>query len=173
MNLTLSRRGDYVVRAAICLAGAWDGNGAYRKIREVAEEMELPPSYTPQVLGFLARANLAEARAGREGGYRLTRAPGEISLLEVIEAAEGYLISERCPLRGGPCRWDDVCAVHPTWVRASEAIREVLSQTDLADVAAVDRHLESGGLVGSPPAGHRVTGHPHGRGTKPRARTDD
>ncbi|HZD79344.1 MAG TPA: Rrf2 family transcriptional regulator [Actinomycetota bacterium] len=166
MNLTLSRRGDYVVRAAICLAGAWDGNGAYRKIREVADEMELPLSYTPQVLGTLARAGLAEAKAGREGGYRLTRSPEQISLLEVIEAAEGYLVSERCPLRGGPCRWDDTCAVHPTWIKASEAIRKVLSKTTLQEVSSVDRDLGSGAILDPAPKGHRVVDHAHAGGPR-------
>ncbi len=145
MDLTLSRRGDYVVRAAIFLAASWDGEGAYRKIREVSEAMNLPRSYTPQVLGILGRAGLAEARAGRDGGYRLTRDPQTISLLEVIEAAEGHLVSERCPIRGGPCRWDDVCPVHPIWVKASEAVRGTLAQTSLADVAAIDQ-----GLAGAP-----------------------
>ena len=51
--------------------------------------MALPASYTPQVLRLLADAGLAEARAGRDGGYRLTRPPGEIPLLAVVEAAEG------------------------------------------------------------------------------------
>ncbi|HZP90806.1 MAG TPA: Rrf2 family transcriptional regulator [Actinomycetota bacterium] len=156
MNLTLSSRGDYVVRAAVALAGAWDGRGGYRKIREVAEEMGLPASYTPQVLGLLSRAGLAEAKAGRDGGYRLTRAPARISLLEVIEAGEGHLVSERCPLRGGPCRWDDVCALHPTWVAASEAIRRTLARTSLAQVAAVDRDLAAGRPVAAAPAGHRT-----------------
>ena len=162
MNLTLSRRGDYVVRAALCLAAAWDGRGAYRKIREVAEAMDLPRSYTPQVLGILAKAGLAEAKAGRDGGYRLSRPPQKISLLEVIEAAEGYLVSERCPLRGGPCHWDDVCALHPTWVKASEAVRSTLTKTSLAHVAGVDRDLLAGRLVVAPPAGHRAPGHRHG-----------
>ncbi len=156
MNLTLSRRGDYVVRAAICLAAAWDRQGSYCKIRQVAERMQLPRSYTPQLLGVLQRAGLAEAKAGREGGYRLSRHPGRISILEVIEAAEGYLVSERCPLRGGPCHWDDVCALHPTWVKASEAIRNTLSKTTLAQVAAVDRHLDADRVIGSPPARHRA-----------------
>lgn len=163
MDLTLSRRGDYVVRAAISLAGAWSGNGAYRKIREVSEEMRLPPSYTPQLLGLLARAGLAEARAGREGGYRLTRAPTEISMLEVIEAAEGHLVSRRCPIRGGPCRWDEVCAVHPTWVKASEAIRSVLEQSSLAEVAAVDRRLELGEATPAPRGIAGSTTHTRGR----------
>jgi Rrf2 family protein len=141
VDLTLSKRGDYVVRAAIALASAWDGGGTYRKIRQVAEEMGLPLSYTPQLLGILARAGLAEAKAGRTGGYRLSRPPGDISVLEVVEAAEGDLASRRCAIRGGPCRWDDVCALHPTVVRAAEAIRSTLAATSLAEVADVDRGL--------------------------------
>lgn len=156
MDLTLSKRGDYVVRAAICLARAWDGNGAYRKIREVADAMDLPRSYTPQLLGVLAKAGLAEAKAGRVGGYRLLRDPSEISVLEVIEAAEGSLISRRCPMRGGPCHWDDVCALHPTWARASEAIRSTLAVTSLAEVAAVDRKLAQGEPVAVVPVGYRT-----------------
>lgn len=164
MNLTLSRRGDYVVRAAIFLAAAWDGGGSYRKIREVAEAMELPRSYTPQVLGLLAKAGLAEAKAGRDGGYRLSRPPQKISLLEVIEAAEGYLVSERCPLRGGPCHWDDACALHPTWVKASEAVRSTLTKTSLAQIARADRDLLAGRLVVTPPAGRRALSRPHSAG---------
>ncbi|MGZ8612617.1 MAG: RrF2 family transcriptional regulator [Actinomycetota bacterium] len=135
MDLTLTKRGDYVVRAAIALAVAWDGVGRYRKIREVASEMRLPLSYTPQLLGILARAGIAEAKAGRAGGYRLTRPPQAVSILEVIEAAEGSLASRRCAIRGGPCRRHDVCALHPTVVKAAEAIRTTLAATTLADVA--------------------------------------
>lgn len=156
VDLTLSSRGDYVVRAAIHLARTWDGSGRYAKIREVADAMELPRSYTPQLLGVLAKAGLAEAKAGRVGGYRLTREPSSIPVLEVIEAAEGYLSSRRCPMRGGPCHWDDVCALHPTWVKASEAIRSTLEQTSLAEVAAVDRRLAEGEPVAAIPSpGHR------------------
>lgn len=157
MDLTLSSRGDYVVRAAIDLAEHWDGTGRYRKIREVAEAMDLPLSYTPQLLGLLAKAGLAEAKAGRTGGYRLARDPSTIPVLEVIEAAEGYLSSKRCPLRGGPCHWEDVCALHPTWVSVSEAIRATLARVSLAEVADVDRRLALGEPVVSdlPSRGHR------------------
>lgn len=157
MDLTLSSRGDYVLRAAIYLARTWDGNGSYRKIREVADAMGLPPSYTPQLLGILAKAGMAEAKAGRVGGYRLARDPASITVLEVIEAAEGYLSTRRCPIRGGPCHWDDVCALHPTWSKASEAIRSTLGETSLAEVAAMDRRLVEGEALPTPPPppGHR------------------
>ena len=161
MDLTLTRRGDYIVRAAIFLAARWDGDGGYAKIREVAEAMRLPRSYTPQLLGILQKQGLAEARAGRDGGYRLTRDPVSISILEVIEAAEGHLVSQRCPIRGGPCHWDDACALHPTWVKASEAIRASLASTTLAEVTAVDRQLGHGVPLAEVPAGHRSPGHTH------------
>ena len=136
MDLTLTRRGDYVMRAAIALALAWDGNGAYRKIREVAEQMRLPLSYTPQLLGILAGAGIAEAKAGRVGGYRLKRDPRDVSVLEVVEAAEGPLASRRCAIRGGACRWDDVCTLHATVVEAVEAVRSTLARKSLASLAA-------------------------------------
>ena len=128
MDLTLSRRGDYVVRAAISLARAFPPRG-YRKIREVAEEMRLPRTYTPQILNALAQAGLAEAKAGQQGGYRLRRDPATISVLEVVEAAEGPLGPERCTLRDGPCRWDDMCPLHPSWDQAVKALRQALAST--------------------------------------------
>ena len=154
MDLALTRRGDYAVRAALCLA-RWGGDGRYVKIREVAQAMALPASYTPQVLRLLADAGLAEARAGRDGGYRLTRPPGEVALLEVVEAAEGAFTLECCILRGGPCHWEQACAVHAAWSAAVQACRDSLRRTTLADLVAADARLEAGGGMaerGSPPA---------------------
>lgn len=143
MDLTLTKTGDYAVRAAIALSKAFPGGG-YRKIREVAAEMDLPLRYTPQILNLLAKAGLAEARAGQQGGYRLRRPPEQVTLLEIIEAAEGPLRSERCTLRGGPCRWDDVCPLHATWEEARRRLTEVLDGTTLAAVVEADGRLEAG-----------------------------
>lgn len=143
MELTLSKKGDYAVRAAIALARAW-GSGAMCKVREVSEQMNLPPLYTAQILHLLSDAGLAEARAGKRGGYMLLRDPAAISLLEVVEAAEGVLRAKRCTLRGGPCQWEQMCPLHPAWERATMAFRESLRQASLAEVAAVDVALEEG-----------------------------
>jgi Rrf2 family protein len=145
MDLALTRRGDYAVRAALCLARRSDGG--YVKMREVAATMSLPASYTPQVLRLLAEAGLAEARAGRDGGYRLTRPPGEVALLEVVEAAEGRFRLERCILRGGPCHWEQACAVHAAWSSAVQACRDSLARTTLADLVAADADLQAAGLA--------------------------
>src|SRR6266511_3964312 len=90
---------------------------------------------------LLADAGLAQAKAGRNGGYRLTRSPAEVSLLEVVEAAEGSFALERCILRGGPCYWQAVCAVHEAWSAAVQACRDSLRSTSLADLARADAQL--------------------------------
>ena len=142
MKLSLTKRGDYAVRAAVALA-QHAGEPGFTKIQHVADEMRLPPRYTPQILGLLAKAGLAEARAGRDGGYRLLRDPKDVSLLDVVEAAEGPLATKDCTLRGGPCQWEDMCAVHPAWVEATEAFRSSLARTTLADLVDVDAGLKT------------------------------
>ena len=154
MDMTLSKRGGYVVRSAISLARAFE-EGVPRKIREVVSEMEVPPTFASQVLANLVRAGVASSRAGRNGGYWLARAPGDISMLEVVEAAEGPLHAERCALGDGPCRWEAVCPLHETWSTATAALREVLAATTLAEVAARDHSLEIG-TYPIPEGSHRM-----------------
>src|SRR3954447_15982756 len=90
LDLQLTKRGDYAVRAALSLARA-SGGGGYRKIREIAAEMSIPERYTHEILTLLVRGSLVAALAGKQGGYRLRDAPADVSLLQVIEAAEGPL----------------------------------------------------------------------------------
>ncbi|MDA8293031.1 MAG: Rrf2 family transcriptional regulator [Actinomycetota bacterium] len=141
--MTLSKRGDYVVRSALALARAWP-TGEPRKIREVVAEMGVPQTFASQILAELVRAGLASSKAGKDGGYRLSRAPEEIALVDVVEAGEGPLRAERCALGDGPCRWDEVCPLHETWRTATEALRQVLGATTLADLAQRDLDLEAG-----------------------------
>jgi Rrf2 family protein len=140
MDITLSKTAGYAVRAALALAEAGEDE-SYVTIAQVAERMSLPKTFTPQILGLLAHAGIARSKAGRGGGYRLARSAKRISMLEIVEAAEGSLVNERCTMRGGPCHWEDRCAVHDTWMKAAEALRRSLARTTLAHVASVDRAL--------------------------------
>jgi Rrf2 family iron-sulfur cluster assembly transcriptional regulator len=143
VNLTLSKRGDYVVRSALCLARA-HASGEYRKIREVVADMGVPRTYASQILNSLVLVGLAESRAGKDGGYRLSRPPESISVLEVVEAGEGPLKPERCALGDGPCRWEAVCPMHEIWSAATKAMCDELANTTLANLAARDLALERG-----------------------------
>ena len=143
MRMELGKRADYAVRAAVDLARHVP-DGTRRKARAIADDMAIPASYVPQILAELVRAGIAVSVAGPGGGYALAREPSEINLLEVIEAIDGQLISTSCVLRSGPCRWDDMCAVHIPWARAQFAMLDSLAATTLAELVANDRALEAG-----------------------------
>lgn len=149
MELSLGKRADYTVRAVLDLARHHDRGR--RKTAEIADEMQVPVTYLPQLLAELVRAGIVRSMAGRHGGYELARPPDEISLLEVIEVADGPLISTECVLRGGPCRWQGGCAIHEPWARAQEAFRLSLGATTFAEVAAIDAALTGGRDVAAPP----------------------
>jgi Rrf2 family nitric oxide-sensitive transcriptional repressor len=131
MRLELSRRGDYAVRAMLAVA---DGDGALLTGPRIAELTGVPLSFLPQVMGTLVRAGLVEALQGRSGGYRLARPSHEISLLAIVEAAEGDSRRTTCVLRGGPCGADGVCRVHDAFYSAQEALLVELGATTLASL---------------------------------------
>ncbi len=143
VNLELSKRGDYVVRSAICLARAYD-SGTPVKLREISAEMGVPRTFVSQILGDLSRVGLAVSYFGTKGGYRLAHPPEEVSLLEVVEAGEGPLSPSSCVLGEGPCRWDSVCPLHETWSAGSAALRSVLASTTIAEIVERDRQIEAG-----------------------------
>ena len=90
--------------------------------------------------------------AGSNGGYLLARPPEDISLLDIIEPAEQLLASKRCILRGGPCDWSEVCAVHDPWLLAQKAFAETLDATSLAELASIDYDIEHGSHTPTSPA---------------------
>lgn len=143
MDLKLSKRGDYVVRSAICLARAYD-SGSPTKLRQVSADMGVPRTFVSQILGDLVHAGLAVSSFGTAGGYRLAREPHGISLLEVVEAGEGRLLPQGCVLGEGPCRWQEVCPVHDSWNAVGSALEKTLGAMTLAELAETDEAIEAG-----------------------------
>jgi Rrf2 family protein len=134
MQIMLGKRGDYAVRAVLDLAQ--HHHQGLRKAREIAVTMRIPAGYLPQILASLVRAGLLEATAGRDGGYRLARSPQAISMLEVVEAAEGPLnVVRSCVLRDIPCGQGGYCAAHETWSGAQEAMARKLNATSFRQLA--------------------------------------
>jgi Rrf2 family protein len=142
MPVTLGKHGDYAVRAALDVARHWGDRP--RKAREIAASMDIPPDFLKRILSELVSQGLLTSAAGSNGGYLLARSPEDISLLDIVEPAERLLSADRCVLRGGPCDWSDVCAIHDTWYQAQKAFAETLDATNLAQLAEIDRDIERG-----------------------------
>jgi Rrf2 family protein len=142
MRLDLTKRSDYAIRAMLALAGAHEGLLSSRKI---AQEMQIPPRFLPQIMGDLTRAGLVDAHPGRAGGYRLAKPAGSVTLLTVIEAVEGTQHRQICVLRGTPCGEGGECGVHYVFYAAEGALLEMLGSATLQGV--IDHYRASQGLA--------------------------
>jgi Rrf2 family protein len=132
VKLELTRRGDYAVRAMLAL-GQHSDDG-WLSVPAVSASMAIPERFLPRVMVDLVSAGLVVGRRGRTGGYRLARPPDEITLLDIIAAAEPEPDLRVCILRGGPCSIDGRCAVHDAFSGARHAMLERLGATSLAEV---------------------------------------
>ena len=127
--MNLGQAEDYAVRALVDLAAHPDA-----RVREVSDRTGVPGPHLAKVVQSLARAGLVETTRGRNGGVRLARAPQEIMLLEVIQAVQGPLRFQRCPLRGKGCPRNPECEVYRLWVGLQEGMTERLSGIRISDL---------------------------------------
>lgn len=144
VKLVPTRRTDYAIRACLFLAHQ---NGDSAKAAEIGAAMDIPKGFLHQVLQELQRAGLVTSRSGPNGGYALARDPELVTIREIVEAMEGALAAQECALRGGPCHWANVCALHEVWSAAQQSLIDVLSESTLARVAADDLALAEGTAV--------------------------
>jgi Rrf2 family protein len=131
MRLELTKRADYAIRTVLDLARTPDG--ALRSVRDVATAQAIPVRFLPQVMHDLVRAGLVEGVVGRAGGYRLTRPPGAISLLDIVEAVEGDSRRRACVLRNAPCGISGLCDIHPVFAAAQDDVLRRLGETSVSD----------------------------------------
>ncbi len=78
----------------------------------------------------------------------MARAPGEISMLDIIEAVEGPLALNLCQNKPSQCRWNtdnDTCQVRPVWDELQAITAKRLGEFHL------DRVLEDAGESSIPP----------------------
>jgi DNA-binding IscR family transcriptional regulator len=67
----------------------------------------------------------------------LSRAAGEISLLEVVEAIEGPISLNRCQRYPDLCPRDCNCAIHPAWGLLRGRLRNSMDEVKFSPLARV------------------------------------
>jgi Rrf2 family transcriptional regulator, cysteine metabolism repressor len=86
----LSVKSDYAARAVLGLARHYPDGGA-RRVEELAGEQGIPANYLVQILIELKSKQIVRSQRGKEGGYLLARAPGEITMGDILRAVHGHV----------------------------------------------------------------------------------
>lgn len=118
--LAITSKAPYAVRALSELARRGDAQPV--PIGEIARARDIPAQFLEGLFATLRRAGVLNSQRGVKGGYLFARRPEEITVLEVVELLEGEL--------GG-----DAAGSGHVWVEAVEAVKAVLRETTIADVA--------------------------------------
>lgn len=127
-----------------CLTLAWIGPEQSVSTARLAAWFDLPPAYLNKRLQALVRAGLLSSTPGVHGGFRLARAPEQVTLMDVVAAVEGRDDVFRCTeIRqqgqgslGANREFAAPCGVAAAMHRAELAWRAALAAQTLADLMA-------------------------------------
>lgn len=118
--------------------------GRSQDCARIARRLGLPQAALSKCFQQLASRGLLDSRRGPGGGYRLKRAPREVSLVDVATSLElSRARKGRCLLCDRPCSDKTACAIHHAARQADARMRRALSRLTLADLVSHRRASRS------------------------------
>jgi len=85
--LRISAKGRYALAAVLSMAQQY-ASGECITVISISERLGISKIYLEQVFSLLKRGGLVHSVKGAQGGYQLARAPGRLSVLDVLSAVE-------------------------------------------------------------------------------------
>jgi Rrf2 family protein len=150
--MKLSRKGEYALRALICL-GLGEAFGRKQlRVGEIAASDNIPEKFLEQIMNDLRDGGFVEGQRGRHGGYRLTRPADQISLGQVIRLIEGPLAPVACASHTAyercSCPDEANCGLRMLMLDVRNAISDILDRHTLSSVVQVAhrKFVQSGRL---------------------------
>jgi len=105
--------------------------------REIAAGERLPADYVEQILLRLRRASIVASTRGAKGGYALARPASEITVRQILDAAELGTFDLHCehhPIDAVRCAASGDCSVRPVWQMLQRRVDDVLEGVRLSDL---------------------------------------
>ena len=135
--MKISARDEYACSAVLELALNYDGETPVR-VQDIAQRQGIPMKFLFQIMQILKRVDIVRSRRGTEGGYSLTRAPGQITVGDVIHAMSGPFVQLSCLDSGNfadDCGKQNKCEFKPVWAEVDRAIGSVLNNITFEELA--------------------------------------
>lgn len=145
--LRISKLTDY---GTVLLAHLAANQATVCSAADVAQATGIAPPTVSKLLKSLARAGLVTSTRGATGGYRLSRAPQQISAADVIDALEGPVSITECSASDGDCEHEGVCSVGGAWQHINTAIHRALQDVTLNDLVRANSPVPTFRFAGLP-----------------------
>jgi Rrf2 family transcriptional regulator, cysteine metabolism repressor len=131
--MKISSRLDYALSCAVILADMHEKNRP-TPVALIAQRECIEYDYVEQILRALKRANIVKSTRGVNGGYALSKPPGEITARDIVIAMEKsslQLVCERKRARRKNCVHFNDCRVKVLWLGLRDNIENYLNNYTL------------------------------------------
>ena len=130
--MQITRQADYALRAVLYLA---EQDPTQRSATShIAANQSIPPSFLAKIISQLSVAGLINTSRGAHGGVSLAKPPGQITVLEVVEAIDGPISLNECTLSKTACPFGSSCVLRPLWCDAQTVLVDRLRKTSFAEL---------------------------------------
>jgi len=149
--MQVSQKSLYALRAVLELAKHY-GSGP-QKIAQIADRQGIPQRFLEGILRELKGGGFVRSRRGNEGGYELARAPGVLTVGEIMGFIEGPIGPTACLMDDSEARrcclrTQRHCSFRWMWRKIHDAISSVYDGTTFGDLVRQDEKLLQSCAIG-------------------------
>lgn len=131
--MVISTKGRYAVRILIDMAEHQDEG--YIPLKEIASRQEISQKYMEKIMLLLTKANFVEGQHGKGGGYRLSKAPSDCNVGDVLRATEGDLAPVAClQCDSKICARSNKCKSLPMWKQFYKLTNDYFNNIAISDL---------------------------------------
>jgi len=142
--MKLSTKSRYGLRALFDMA--YHSGTLPAQIKDISRRQNISPRYLEQIFQDLKKAGLLKSRRGPQGGYYLAKRPEQITVREIVEAAEGQMVLVDCVKEAKsrskkPCEFDNQCVTQQIWSEATRRLNAYFDSVTLKDLCEQGKQL--------------------------------
>lgn len=115
------------IKAVIYLSGKSEV-GEKAGVNEIAEQINASAHTVGKILQLLARKKIVNSVKGPSGGFYLSEAQQEQSMIKIVEAIEGDGIFKGCGLGLSKCSASRPCPIHDEYKIARELMEKIFRE---------------------------------------------
>ncbi|MBQ6555372.1 MAG: RrF2 family transcriptional regulator [Firmicutes bacterium] len=131
--MMVSTRGRYALRVMIDLAE--NNDGSFVPLKDIAKRQGISEKYLESVIAMLVKEKYLEGLRGKKGGYRLTKAPEEYTVRNILQFSEKSLAPVAClDCEVNSCERKESCKTLPMWTALNNKLNSFFDAITLKDL---------------------------------------
>lgn len=124
----------YGIQAMMCIAKN-SSREENIELSKIALEYDIPKHFLSKILQQLVKGKLLSSMKGPSGGYKLTRHPDEITLIEIVEIIDGVDVFYECGIGFKRCDDEDPCPFHEDYKKVRNKVKDLFDTKTLGELS--------------------------------------